>query len=150
MGRGQTLDHTITAFERIFGAARDNHPEPRRDHIQTLRYVLADQHRSLAGMFGEFLRLDHQFDALKMRREPLAWPGWALFIRDLALANLRPKSRDAGFDLLKDESVRRPPPQWAWFWTGTALQSFRMAMFSGSQPIQTGSLPTLLLVSTST
>ena len=107
MGRGQSLDYTIALFERIFGAARDNHPEPRRDHIKALRYVFADQHRSLAGMFGEILRLDHHFDALKMRRKPLACPGWALFIRDLALANLRAQGRETGFDLLKDESLLR-------------------------------------------
>nr|SUS16556.1 unnamed protein product [Ciceribacter selenitireducens ATCC BAA-1503] len=64
MGRRQSLQHAITASERVFGPAGNDDPELRRDDIEPFGSVFADQNllQPLA-LFGDF-RLDDLLDTL--------------------------------------------------------------------------------------
>jgi hypothetical protein len=74
MGRRRGLDDAVVILERVFRPARDDDTELRRDDIEPLRDILANQDLLLAGVFGKSVRFDNDLDPFEMRRKTLARP----------------------------------------------------------------------------
>jgi hypothetical protein len=69
MRRRRRLIHPVAASDTgITRPARHDHPEPRRDHVEAFRDVLADLDPvgGAAGAAARHLRLDHDLDPLEM------------------------------------------------------------------------------------
>lgn len=74
MGRGECLDDAVFVLEGILRAAGHDDTELRRDDIQPLRDILADQHLLSARVFRQVLGLDHHLNPLEMGRKPTGSP----------------------------------------------------------------------------
>ena len=99
------LDHAIAIPVGVFRAARDDHPELCRHHVQTLRHVLADQNLLQSLTACGNLRFDDNLNPLQMSRE--AFPGTRRTFR-LVLSGafeLGFDCRQAGLDFVEHEGV---------------------------------------------
>ena len=99
--RCERLDHAVMATEGIFGTARHDDPELRRNDIEPFGTVFADQHLLQALISSGEFRLDDLLDALKMRSKAFARAWSAFRLVPGAPVEFALDARKAGLHLLE-------------------------------------------------
>jgi len=102
MGRRLRLnDRLMARLAGVFGAVRDDHPEPRRDHVKTFAHVFCDLDPvARPAPTGEYLRLECHVDPFEMGSKRFALPRGFLAFRRL-LIKFRLDRAQPGLDLIE-------------------------------------------------
>lgn len=88
------------------GTTRDDHPEPRRRHVEPFGDILANQDTLQPLAAGWNLRLNHNLHPLEMIGKALARTRCTRVLRrPRGLGELRPDRRHAGCDLVEHRCV---------------------------------------------
>src|ERR1700733_6670561 len=99
------LDHAIAVPVGVFRAARDDHPELRPHHVQTLRHVLANLNLFQPLTARGNLRFDDNLNPLQMSREAFAGARRTFRLVRSGVFELGFDRRQAGLHLVEHEGV---------------------------------------------